>query len=58
MPRAALCYGTPMGVEIEEHGPGALDRVFEDGRRGLRAHLKVPNGFDAPMSAHIVTAVK
>jgi len=53
----ALCYGTPMGVEVEDRAPGALDRAFEMVRSGLRA-FDGPNGFDAPMSAHIVTAAK
>jgi ubiquinone/menaquinone biosynthesis C-methylase UbiE len=52
-----LTYGSPMGVELEEYGPGALDRVFED---FARAALKYegPDGFEAPMAAHIVTATK
>lgn len=53
----ALCYGTPMGVEVEDRAPGTLDRAFEKVRSGLRA-FDGPNGFDAPMSAHIVTAIK
>ena len=52
-----LVYGSPMGVELEEYGEGALDRVFEevsqDGRQFER-----PNGFEAPMVAHIVTATR
>jgi len=52
-----LTYGSPMGVELEEYGPGAIDRVFDD---FARAALKYegPDGFDAPMAAHIVTATK
>jgi ubiquinone/menaquinone biosynthesis C-methylase UbiE len=52
-----LTYGSPMGVELEEYGPGALNRVFEV---FARAALKYngPDGFDAPMAAHIVTATK
>ena len=53
----ALCYGTPMGAEVEDRAPGAIDRAFEKVRSGLRA-FDGPNGFDAPMSAHIVTATK
>jgi ubiquinone/menaquinone biosynthesis C-methylase UbiE len=53
----ALCYGTPMGVEVEDRAPGTLDRAFEKVKSGL--HLfDGPGGFDAPMSAHIVTAAK
>ena len=54
---AALCYGTPMGVELEDREPGSLDRAFEELERGLQA-FEGPNGIDAPMSAHIVTATK
>jgi SAM-dependent methyltransferase len=53
----ALCYGTPMGVEVEDRASGTLDRAFENVRSGLRA-FDGPDGFDAPMSAHIVTATK
>jgi ubiquinone/menaquinone biosynthesis C-methylase UbiE len=52
---AALCYGTPMGVEIQEREPGSLERTFERLEQALRA-FEGPNGIDAPMSAHIVTA--
>ena len=52
-----LCYGSPMGVELEEYGPGALDRVFEEfSRSALR--YEGPDGFEAPMAAHIVTATR
>ncbi|MEO7365685.1 MAG: methyltransferase domain-containing protein [Sphingomicrobium sp.] len=52
-----LTYGSPMGVELEEYGPSALDRVFADfSRAALR--FEGPDGFDAPMAAHIVTATK
>ena len=52
-----LTYGSPMGVELEEYGPGAIDNVFE---QFSRAALKYegPSGFEAPMAAHIVTATK
>jgi ubiquinone/menaquinone biosynthesis C-methylase UbiE len=52
-----LTYGSPMGVELEEYGPGALDRVFADFARAARKY-EGPNGFEAPMAAHIVTATK
>jgi ubiquinone/menaquinone biosynthesis C-methylase UbiE len=52
-----LTYGSPMGVELEEYGPGALDRVFEDFATAAREY-EDPDGFDAPMAAHIVTATK
>jgi hypothetical protein len=53
----ALCYGTPMGVEVQDRAPGSLERAFETlkSRFGL---FEGPDGIDAPMSAHIVTATK
>ena len=53
----ALCYGTPMGVEVEDREPGTLDRAFATVERKLRA-METESGVDAPMSAHIVTAAK
>lgn len=53
----AFCFGTPMGVEVEELKPGSLDEVFAAVERRLSA-LQGPNGIDEPMSAHIVTATK
>lgn len=54
-----LCYGSPMRVELEqdEYGPGALDRTFAEVSRAAREY-EGPDGFDAPMSAHIVTATR
>ena len=54
-----LCYGSPMRVELEQdgYGPDALDRAFEQVARGAQQY-EGPNGFDAPMSAHIVTATR
>jgi SAM-dependent methyltransferase len=54
---SALCYGTPMSVELEDREPGSLDRVFETIERSLR-EFEGPNGLEAPMSAHIVTATR
>ena len=54
---SALCYGTPMGTELEERGPGCLERVFPLVQRALR-EFEGPDGIDAPMSAHVVTATK
>jgi len=53
----ALCYGTPMGVEVEDREHGTLDRAFAIVEAKLRA-MEGPEGVDAPMSAHIVTATK
>jgi SAM-dependent methyltransferase len=53
----ALCYGTPMGTEVDEREPGSLDRVFRLVEQALR-RFEGPTGVDAPMSAHIVTATK
>lgn len=54
----ALCYGTPMGVEVEDREPGTLDRAFATVERKLLAMVGVDGGVNAPMSAHIVTATK
>lgn len=53
----ALCNGTPMGVEVEEREQGAMERTFIAVEQALR-QFEGPDGIDAPMSAHIVTAVK
>ena len=53
----ALCYGTPMGTELDEREPGSLERVFPLVEQALR-RFEGPNGIDAPMSAHIVTATR
>jgi hypothetical protein len=54
-----LCYGSPMRVELEleEYGPDALDRAYAELARAAKSY-EGPNGFAAPMSAHIVTATK
>jgi SAM-dependent methyltransferase len=54
---AALCYGTPMGAELDERESGSLERVFPLVEQALR-QFEGPDGIDAPMSAHIVTATK
>ena len=54
---SALCYGTPMGLEIADRGPGSLERVFEAVEQAFR-RFEGPGGIDAPMSAHIVTATR
>jgi hypothetical protein len=52
-----LVYGSPMGVELADYGEGALDRVFADLADSARRY-EGPDGFAAPMAAHIVTATK
>ena len=52
-----LCYGSPMRLELEEYGAGALDDVFANLSKAAQ-RFDGPNGFEAPMSAHIVTATK
>lgn len=52
-----LVYGSPMGVELEDYGPGALDAVFEKLSESARIY-EGTNGFEAPMAAHIVTAIR
>lgn len=53
----ALFYGTPMGVEVEEKSTGSGKRVFHAVEQALRP-FEGPDGVDAPMAAHIVTASK
>jgi ubiquinone/menaquinone biosynthesis C-methylase UbiE len=52
-----LVYGSPMGVELEEYGPGALDAVYALLSQSARRY-EGQDGFEAPMVAHIVTATK
>lgn len=54
---AALCYGTPMGVEIQDREPGSLERVFDTLQHKFQA-FEHDGTIDAPMSAHIVTATR
>ena len=53
----ALTQATPMRNEIEQHGPEALASATNAAEQALR-QFEGPDGFDAPMSAHIVTATK
>jgi ubiquinone/menaquinone biosynthesis C-methylase UbiE len=52
-----LIQGTPMRVEIEQRGPGMLARATGAAAEALR-QFEGSEGFDAPMSAHVVTARK
>ncbi|HEU4705024.1 MAG TPA: class I SAM-dependent methyltransferase [Sphingomicrobium sp.] len=52
-----LCQGSPMRTEIEKLGPGALERSTEAAEQALR-RFEGPDGFDAPMSAHLVVATR
>jgi ubiquinone/menaquinone biosynthesis C-methylase UbiE len=52
-----LTQGTPMRSEIEKRGPDALAAATEAAEHALR-QFEGPDGFDAPMSAHVVTATK
>lgn len=52
-----LCQGTPMRAEIEKHGPEALERATQCATEAL-LQFEGPDGFDAPMSALIVTATR
>jgi hypothetical protein len=46
-----------MGVEVEELEAGSGERVFQGVLEALRP-FEGPNGLDAPMAAHVVTATK
>jgi ubiquinone/menaquinone biosynthesis C-methylase UbiE len=52
-----MCQGSPLRSEIEARDPQSLDRVTDAAARALR-QFEGPNGLDAPMSAHLVTAIK
>lgn len=52
-----LCQGTPLRAEIEARDHSALERVTEAAARALQ-QFEGPDGLDAPMSAHLVTATK
>ena len=54
---AGMCQGSPLRSEIEARDRDALDRATEAAARALR-QFEGPDGFDAPMSAHLVTATK
>jgi ubiquinone/menaquinone biosynthesis C-methylase UbiE len=53
----ALTQGTPMRSEIEARGANMLERATDAAAEALR-RCEGPSGFEAPMSAHIVTATK
>jgi ubiquinone/menaquinone biosynthesis C-methylase UbiE len=52
-----LTQGTPMRSEIEQRGPAMLARATHAAAEALK-QFEGPDGFDAPMSAHIVTATR
>ena len=53
----ALVQGTPMRSDIEEIDPAMLERATDAAEQAL-LQFEGPDGFDAPMSAHLVTATK
>jgi SAM-dependent methyltransferase len=53
----ALVQGTPMRSEIEQRDPALLGPATEAAEKALR-QFEGTDGFDAPMSAHLVTATK
>ena len=52
-----MCCGSPLRSEIEERDPGKLDQAVDAAAAALMPWEGVM-GFDAPMSAHIITAIK
>jgi SAM-dependent methyltransferase len=52
-----LCQGSPLRAEIEERDPARLGEAVEAAAAALM-HFEGVMGFDAPMSAHLVTARK
>jgi ubiquinone/menaquinone biosynthesis C-methylase UbiE len=53
----ALVQGTPMRSEIEQRDPAMLGPATDAAAEAL-TQFEGPDGFDAPMSAHLVTATK
>jgi ubiquinone/menaquinone biosynthesis C-methylase UbiE len=53
----ALTQGTPMRSDIEKAGADALAAATDAAEAALR-QFETADGFEAPMSAHIVTATK
>lgn len=53
----AMCQGSPLRSEIEARDHAALDRVTGAAAKALM-QFEGPDGFDAPMSAHLVVATK
>ena len=53
----ALVQGTPMRADIEAFDPGLIEPATDAAARAL-AQYEGPDGFRAPMSAHIVVAAK
>ena len=54
---AGLCQGSPLRAEIEARDPAALDRITDAAAKALKP-FEGPDGVEAPMSAHLVTATK
>ena len=52
-----MCQGSPLRAEIEARDHSALERVTAAAAQALQ-QFEGPEGFDAPMSAHIVIATK
>lgn len=53
----ALVQGTPVRSDIEQIDPSRLGEATDAAERALR-QFEGPTGFDAPMSARLVTAIK
>jgi ubiquinone/menaquinone biosynthesis C-methylase UbiE len=53
----ALVQGTPMRADIEQIDAGRLGDATDAAEAALR-RFEGPDGFDAPMSARVVTAIK
>jgi ubiquinone/menaquinone biosynthesis C-methylase UbiE len=53
----ALCQGSPLRLEIEQRGVPSLEEATDAVAKALE-RFEGPDGVDAPMSAHILTAIK
>ncbi len=52
-----LCRGTPLSVEINERGAGAMERAIDAASAALAPLAASDGKLDAPMTAHVLTAI-
>ncbi len=52
-----LCRGSPLAAEIEAHGDGAMARAVAAAVEALRPLAGTDGRLDAPMIAHVLTAI-
>jgi ubiquinone/menaquinone biosynthesis C-methylase UbiE len=52
-----LCRGSPLAAEIVAHGPDAMDQAVEAATAALARLVDGDGKLDAPMAAHVLTAI-